>query len=45
MFYDAAGEVMKMPGHATSTGTPSTGTSPDGNGSTQDGDTGSDGDQ
>ncbi|MEV0982024.1 putative ATP-grasp-modified RiPP [Streptomyces sp. NPDC049915] len=46
VFFDADGRVMEMPGHGTSTGTaPSTGTSPDGNGSTQDSDTGSDGDQ
>jgi putative ATP-grasp target RiPP len=46
VFYDAADQVMEMPGHGTSTGTnPSTGTSPDGNGGTQDTDTGSDNDQ
>ncbi|QIY76514.1 putative ATP-grasp-modified RiPP [Streptomyces sp. RLB1-33] len=46
VFYDATGQVMEMPGHGTSTGTnPSTGTSPDGNGGTQDTDTGSDNDQ
>ncbi|MET9915235.1 putative ATP-grasp-modified RiPP [Streptomyces sp. NPDC006476] len=45
-FFDASGQVMEMPGHGTSTGTqPSTGTSPDGNGTTQDSDTGSDNDQ
>ncbi|MGW4823522.1 putative ATP-grasp-modified RiPP [Streptomyces sp. NPDC004227] len=45
-FFDTTGQVMEMPGHGTSTGTsPTTGTSPDGNGSTQDSDTGSDGDQ
>ncbi|WP_435279772.1 putative ATP-grasp-modified RiPP [Streptomyces sp. 1222.5] len=45
-YLDFAGQVMEMPGHGTSTGTsPATGTSPDGNGSTQDADTGSDGDQ
>ncbi|MGW8954745.1 putative ATP-grasp-modified RiPP [Streptomyces sp. NPDC055709] len=46
VFLDYAGQVMEMPGHGTSTGTsPATGTSPDGNGSTQDSDTGSDNDQ
>ncbi|MFF5547524.1 putative ATP-grasp-modified RiPP [Streptomyces olivaceoviridis] len=46
VFYDHLGQVMEMPGHGTSTGTqPSTGTSPDGNGTTNDSDTGSDGDQ
>lgn len=46
VFRDRSGQVMEMPGHGTSTGTqPSTGTSPDGNGGTQDSDTGSDGDQ
>ncbi|WP_394425722.1 putative ATP-grasp-modified RiPP [Streptomyces sp. SGAir0957] len=45
-FFDINGMVMEMPGHGTSTGTnPATGTSPDGNGSTQDTDTGSDNDQ
>ncbi|MGW0705788.1 putative ATP-grasp-modified RiPP [Streptomyces sp. NPDC002643] len=45
-FFDASGHVMEMPGHGTSTGTqPSTGTSPDGDGTTQDTDTGSDSDQ
>ncbi|MFF1279905.1 putative ATP-grasp-modified RiPP [Streptomyces sp. NPDC058299] len=45
-FFDAQGRVMEMPGHGTSTGTqPATGTSPDGNGTTNDSDTGSDGDQ
>lgn len=45
-FYNHLGQVMEMPGHGTSTGTqPSTGTSPDGNGTTNDSDTGSDGDQ
>ncbi|WP_251096665.1 putative ATP-grasp-modified RiPP [Streptomyces sp. Caat 7-52] len=45
-FFDSTGRVMEMPGHGTSTGTqPSTGTSPDGNGTTQDSDTGSDNDQ
>ncbi|MFE1336185.1 putative ATP-grasp-modified RiPP [Streptomyces sp. NPDC058733] len=46
VFFDADGQVLEMPAHGTSTGTaPVTGTSPDGNGSTQDSDTGSDGDQ
>lgn len=46
VFFDEAGQVMEMPGHGTSTNTsPATGTSPDGNGTTQDSDTGSDGDQ
>ncbi|MER5917873.1 putative ATP-grasp-modified RiPP [Streptomyces sp. NPDC001982] len=46
VFCDGSGQVMEMPGHGTSTGTvPSTGTSPDGNGTSQDSDTGSDGDQ
>ncbi|WP_369199025.1 putative ATP-grasp-modified RiPP [Streptomyces djakartensis] len=46
VFFDGSGQVMDMPGHGTSTGTsPATGTSPDGNGSTQDSDTGSDNDQ
>ncbi|MGW0998689.1 putative ATP-grasp-modified RiPP [Streptomyces sp. NPDC002523] len=46
VFFDGLGQVMEMPGHGTSTGTsPATGTSPDGNGSTQDSDTGSDNDQ
>ncbi|MFE2265743.1 putative ATP-grasp-modified RiPP [Streptomyces griseosporeus] len=46
VFFDASGRVMEMPGHGTSTGTsPATGTSPDGDGSTQDSDTGSDNDQ
>lgn len=46
VFFDAGGQVLEMPAHGTSTGTaPSTGTSPDGNGSTQDSDTGSDNDQ
>lgn len=46
VYFDFTGQVMEMPGHGTSTGTsPATGTSPDGNGSTQDSDTGSDADQ
>lgn len=47
VFFDAAGQVMEMPGHGTGTGTsPSTGTSPDGqNQGATDTDTGSDGDQ
>ncbi|MDQ0577938.1 putative ATP-grasp-modified RiPP [Streptomyces rishiriensis] len=46
IFFDGSGRAMEMPGHGTSTGTsPATGTSPDGNGSTQDSDTGSDNDQ
>ncbi|MFE7857898.1 putative ATP-grasp-modified RiPP [Streptomyces sp. NPDC057403] len=46
VFFDHCGQVMEMPGHGTSTGTsPATGTSLDGNGSTQDSDTGSDSDQ
>ncbi|MGC9441626.1 putative ATP-grasp-modified RiPP [Streptomyces sp. WG5] len=45
-YFDADGRVMEMGGHGTSTGTnPATGTSPDGNGSTQDTDTGNDTDQ
>jgi putative ATP-grasp target RiPP len=47
VFFDAAGQVMEMAGHGTSTGTtPSTGTSPDGQGQgNTDTDTGSDSDQ
>lgn len=46
VYLDQDGAVMEMPAHGTSTGTtPSTGTSPDGNGTTQDSDSGSDNDQ
>ncbi|WSD64913.1 putative ATP-grasp-modified RiPP [Actinacidiphila glaucinigra] len=47
-YFDAAGGVVEMPGHGTSTGTnPSTGTSPDGNAGSgdTDTDTGNDADQ
>ncbi|MBX7555432.1 putative ATP-grasp-modified RiPP [Streptomyces sp. tea 10] len=45
-YFDATGQPVMMPGHGTSTGTnPPTGTSPDGNGTTQDSDTGNDNDQ
>ncbi|MFD4258161.1 putative ATP-grasp-modified RiPP [Streptomyces sp. NPDC058534] len=45
-YFGASGQLMEMGGHGTSTGTqPTTGTSPDGNGSTQDSDTGNDTDQ
>lgn len=45
-FYDRSGQVIEMGKHGTSTGTSlATGTSPDGNGTTSDADTGSDSDQ
>ncbi|MEU0220450.1 putative ATP-grasp-modified RiPP [Streptomyces sp. NPDC006265] len=45
-FYDDAGHALEMGKHGTSTGTsPTTGTSPDGDPSSPDSDTGSDSDQ